>query len=221
MKRNAFTLFEVLLSLAVLTVLAGSLMGFFWNLLDRSSRIAGIAERQQGAAALIERLESDLLCGLAASGAAAGIKGDAEALTLLTRGVWMPERSVAGGISGDLQGCEFRYESGSGVLRARRWSGAQPTGDAETVCENVELLRFRYFDGKEWSESFDSSGRGGLPVAIEVAVWFGRPADRGAQDPMTWDPEESDAAELPERDPDRVRLVIVPDGPVDSWKEPR
>lgn len=219
--RRAFTLFEVLLSLAVLTVLAGSLMGFFWNLLDRSARITGIAARQQGAAALIERIESDLLCGLAASGANAGIKGDEQTLTLLTRGAWMPERSVTGGVAGDLQGSEFRFESGSGTVRARRFSGAEPVGDAETVCEDVELLRFRYFDGKEWSESFDSSGRGGLPVGIEVAVWFGRPRVEETEAPLTWDPDAAEAAELPERDPDRVRLVIVPDGPVDSWKEAR
>lgn len=207
-----------MLSLGILVVLAGTLMGFLWNLLDRRDSIDRLATQQQGAGALIERIESDLLCGLAGQGGAAGIKGMEASLTLLTRGVWMPERAAKTGVSGDLQGSEFVFDRSSGAVRARRWSGAEASGESENICDKVELLRFRYYDGKQWAGSFDSLAKGQLPVGIEVAVWFGEPASE-QEDPISTVPPQ--ARGLPERDPDRVRLVIVPDGPVDSWKEGR
>ncbi len=92
----------------------------------------------------------------------------------------------------------------------------------------------RYVDGKEWKQSFDSVGAGALPVAVEVAVWFGAPkADPGAAKPATRGGavekseddgaarQETDAATVPSREPDRLRVIVVPDGPVASWKESR
>jgi hypothetical protein len=109
------------------------------------------------------------------------------------------------------------------------------------MCEGVGFLRLRYYDGERWSASFDSGAAGALPVAVEVAVWFGPPGPREEADEAGGGTE---AAESPEkkrtekrenegtgqeragadriaRAPDRVRLIVAPDGPVSSWKELR
>lgn len=47
---------------------------------------------------------------------------------------------------------------------------------------------------------------------------FAIPASFG--DAMAWEDEVA-AADLPEREPDRVRVIIVPDGPSAAWRESR
>jgi hypothetical protein len=104
-------------------------------------------------------------------------------------------------------------------------------------------VRFRYHDGRGWRESFDAS-RGGLPAAVEVAIWIrgaepvaeevpqapepARPSRRmtvHADDGPEESPspaglveddgveEEPELPPPPAREPDRVRVMVVPDGP--------
>jgi prepilin-type N-terminal cleavage/methylation domain-containing protein len=222
MRRRAFTLFELLITLGIVAMLSGAIMAFFWSLLDRRAAITLAAARQQGAGALIERIECDLSCGIAGDQqAGAGIRGNGASLTLLSRGVWMPEAGRRSAL-GDLQGAEYSFDRSAGIARCRRWiAGEQDSAEPETICENVALLRFRYYDGSRWSAAFDSLERGELPVAIEVALWFGVPGEESAQPAQQGGESEKERPALPIRDPDRVRLVIVPDGPVDEWKELR
>jgi prepilin-type N-terminal cleavage/methylation domain-containing protein len=221
--QRGFTLLEVLLCLAIILMLGGSVMGFMLGLLERREAITGAAAQQAGAAALLERIEADLSCGIAGdSQAGAGIHGTSERLVLLTRGVWLPDHSRPEAAMGDLQGSEYVLE-GNAVL-ARRWAaGDEDAGELEVICGGVERLRLRYFDGEGWQASFDSQARGGLPVAVEVALWFRQPGT--STEPVLEEPgrfmEEDPDSVLPPRDPDRVRLVIVPDGPVAAWKEGR
>ena len=80
-------------------------------------------------------------------------------------------------------------------------------------------------------------------MAVEVAVWFGTPgpvAEEGAsgseprasegEEKKTTETRESESPARPSsrsdadriaREPDRVRLIVAPDGPVSSWKELR
>jgi hypothetical protein len=104
----------------------------------------------------------------------------------------------------DLQGCEISVAAGT--LSARRLS--QSPGGLEVIAEGVERVRFRYFDGREWLEKFDSAATGELPVAIEASLWFG-------EAPAASDPPEPEEAP---RAPDRTRVMVVPDGPVAAWK---
>ncbi|WDI41204.1 prepilin-type N-terminal cleavage/methylation domain-containing protein [Bremerella sp. P1] len=41
---------------------------------------------------------------------------------------------------------------------------------AEILAPEVSLLQFRYFDGYEWIEEWDSEAMGGLPMAVDVII---------------------------------------------------
>jgi prepilin-type N-terminal cleavage/methylation domain-containing protein len=254
--RRGFTLMEVLLALGLIGVLLGSVLGFLFQIGSQRDALAAAGARQQGATALLERMESDLLC-VVASGVKgeAGVQGGSSQLTLLTRGTMLPGEPGKAAAMGDLQGTEYAFDPGAQAVRVRRWSAAGDGaggGDLETMCEGVGLMRLRYYDGERWSASFDSGAAGGLPVAVEVAVWFGRPGPGGEEagagsEGGAWKDRERTGAGKREdgggaalagperrsagrkagatdrvaREPDRVRLIVAPDGPVSSWKELR
>ncbi len=198
--RRGFTLMEVLIVLGLLVLLSGSMFGFLWNLSQNRDRLIAMGKDEQAGGVVIERIENDLLCGVASGGGVAGIEGDAARLRILTRGVWAPveaDGAVAATALGDLQGTELTFNGGT--LKASRWIGSGGSGEAEVVSGRIAGCRFRYFDGREWKESFDSQAVGRLPAAVEVSLWFG------------------DA--VAGRAPDRRRVVTVPDGPQAAWKE--
>lgn len=93
------------------------------------------------------------------------------------------------------------------------WSS--DTGE-ELLAEEVTRLEFQYFDGYQWSTSWDSDDRGGLPVAIEIVVGL---LDRKAPDedapraPSTTDGFDQTPKEL------YYRLVVrIPTGePLDPY----
>lgn len=216
MRRRAFTLMEVILAIGILVALSGGLFGFMWNTLSRRDELVAGAARAQAAGAMLDRLEADIAGTIAGvEGLGAGVSGTPTSVRLLTRGVTIPvgeaERPTA---LRDLQGAEYQFHAASRVVRARRWDATGSVGEFEPACPGVGRVRLRYYDGRRWRSSFDSLSAKALPVAIEVALWFGEAAP-----PM---PESGDVAEpAPEPEPDRVRVIIVPDGPVTTWREAR
>lgn len=197
--RRGFTLIEVLIVLGLLVMLSGALFGFLWNLTASRDRLIAMGRDEQAGSVVMERVENDLLCGIAGSGGVAGIDGSATRLRVLSRGVWSVsglDAASGGAALADLQGTELSFSGAT--LSASRWAGASGSGEAEVVSDRIAGCRFRYFDGREWKENFDSKGMGRLPAAVEVSLWFGS----GMQG----------------RAPDRKRIVTVPDGPQAAWK---
>ena len=208
MARRGFTMVEVLLGLALMLALSAGLLGYVWGLLDKRDRLVEVSRRQAAAAAVFEELENDLATTFAAdAGGRPGVKGDGSSVAVRCRGVAGRNAPGSAGDLGDLVGGEVRFEGGA--ISARKLG--RRDGEFEVVSEGVERLRLRYYDGTEWLEEFDSAALGELPVAIEAAIWFGEAAAAEEEDAEL----EDDAA--PGRAPDRVRVMIVPDGPT-SWK---
>ncbi|MCA9298466.1 MAG: hypothetical protein KDA28_05330, partial [Phycisphaerales bacterium] len=149
-------------------------------------------------------------------------------------------------------GTEIRFDERTWTIEGRRWDEASPKGTFEVLSDQVERLRFRYFDGERWSDRFDSLSRSSLPVAVEVAIWFAPPGttppaldeaddltrfgalpedDTNPGDLPDFAREDDESADMPDmiermqgdvlRQPDRVRLITVPDGPVTAWRESR
>jgi prepilin-type N-terminal cleavage/methylation domain-containing protein len=228
MSRRGFTLIEVLLAIALIAMLSGSVFGFLWMLVGRQDLLHGRSLEAQAGGAFIERLESDVLCGLAGDDrAGAGVSGTTTNVKLLSRGVWLP--ASAGDQGGDLQASEYVFDSAARELRGRRWPASQSAPAFETISNHVERVRLRYFDGTAWQDSFDSLKSGGLPIAIEVGVWFGGAPESSGQSTTaaasggqgTPDSKSAGTGQGTVREPDRLRVIVVPDGPVASWKETR
>ncbi len=247
MRRSAFTLLEVLLAIGLIGILSGSLFTFLWQVSAQKAAVSQRAMDDQSADAVIERLENAFTGAVAAdSSGSAGIQGSSTILKVLSRGVSLPMKEEDRTWSAsDLQGVEFRFESGA--IKARRWdvhqsrAGGVPSAD-DIVSDHVGALKLRYFDGQDWAESFDSKELKTLPVAIEVSLWFGTPPpSSSATSDAAKTTESKTTSSSPEREPtraqapaanppaekgpatpaDRVRIIVVPDGPTTAWKELR
>ena len=213
--RRGFTLLESLLALA-LTAMVSVLAFSFLSTLAASKKLASrAADEQRSVGLFLDRLEDDLAAAVAADPAAgAGIVGSSSSLQVLSRGVGIPTDPTLGEQAAreqlsDLRGTRFAL-SGQQIVGAR-WVG--PTAGAASGNEpitgeaGVAGLRFRYFDGESWADSFDSAKANALPVAIEVGVWY---ASAG---PALLDPDSPGS-----RAPDRWRLITIPDAPAVGWK---
>lgn len=236
-RRRAFSLLEVMLAIGIVLLLSGVVYSFLFDLMDSRDRVVRYSDQSRVGVGMIETIERDLMTTLAGgSRFGPGLRGSATSMTLLSRGVTLPIENDSQTVLGDMQGVRFEWERSSRQLRASRWDVLSgESAMSEVISDQVEHLQFRYFDGRQWSGSFDSGSAGRLPVAIEVAVWFGdkrvaagRTSVQGsglagfmgasrrdldaALDPE-WEDEDLLSPDLPTRDPDRVRVMVVPDAP--------
>jgi len=242
--RRAFTLLEVMLALAIILVLAGTVYTFLFDLIDSRDRVMGESDRSRTGIGAFEQLERDIMTTVAGSNAlGTGIRGSRHSIELLSRGVTLPIETDAQTVLGDMQGVSFAWDGRYGTLSASRWdvlSGSRAT--PETISDNVAYLQLRYYDGSEWRGSFTSTSS--LPVAIELALWFGKveyaddsnaafdlppgaPAINENDAPPEWFETDGFAFEddeieripvPPRRAPDRVRVMLIPDGPSAGWE---
>jgi prepilin-type N-terminal cleavage/methylation domain-containing protein len=218
---RAFTLIETLLALALVALLSGSVFGFLFSLAERRRDLDRVVHREEGASVLCEQIEAGLLCALVGDATIGpGVKGDGGSIRIVSRGVRLPSGKAGAKGATDLVASEFRFDAGSGQVRAKRWEVGQSEPDAEVLIEHVRSLKIRYRDGDEWVESFDSVARNRLPGAVEVSLWFGDAAPASKDDePAKEKVVDAQATPPP---PDRVRLVALADsgGPQTSEVTP-
>ncbi len=212
--RRGFTLFEVLLALGLTALLVGAVFSFMETLGKRREELGRETAGARVVGVLIDRIESDLAASIVSDGrAGAGIKGGGAELSVLTRRVV----GSADGTSTEISRATYSFDATGGVVRVRRAGVSAQDGvgsGADSVAEGVRRLRFRYFDGRAWRAEFDSEKEDGFPAAVEVAVWAGARAGPTASG-TTGD------AGAPRGEPDRVRTIVIPDGPTAAWKEGR
>lgn len=238
MKRpRGLTLLEVVAALALLVLLSGSVFSFFFNVTRRREQLASMATQQHDVALLMDRLESALFSAVAiAPDGSAGVKGSGDELSVATRRV---ESTLEGEAAlADITTLKFAFDENARAIRLH--TGA---GGSATLLGRVDRVRFRYSDGRTWREAFDALSQAGLPVAVEVSIWLApreargdvedrlrSPADDGTLDPLSdgvdrggaefdfsADSEEG-APDWTPREPDHVRVIVVPDAPVAGWK---
>ncbi|MFG0285629.1 MAG: type II secretion system protein J [Phycisphaerales bacterium JB039] len=231
MMSRAFSLAETLVAIGVLGALIGSVFGFMNGLAQRRDLLEQMTADARAAEALFMRIEEDVLtCMAGGAGPGAGITGDAQQLRLVSRSDLI---DPAAPHDGAVVRASYSFSPGAGsVTMSRR--GAGSAGSSELLSQRVRLLRFRYYEAGAWQDRFDSVQAGGLPVAIEVAIWFGAPPP---QPELALPPDATEVAgredidrqiatELdlvdepagPQGEPDRVRVFIVPDGPSAGWE---
>jgi prepilin-type N-terminal cleavage/methylation domain-containing protein len=247
--RRGFTLLEVMVAIGLILALSGGMWSLMSALGERRERLGLETTRSAGVAALFDQIENDLTTCVAADAEfGAGVKGDAESLTIVSRGVGLASAAAMS----DARSTNYVF-AGDSLTVSRKERG--DAGASAPMLERIGRVRFRYFDGQEWTASFDSGAAEKLPVALEVAVWFDVPpviAERRAAESQAEDAaasgtdvradnatefgaaasddasragvgDDADAAAVDEEEQDwgpagRVRIFIVPDGPVSAEK---
>lgn len=129
-------------------------------------------------------------------------------------------------------------------------SGGEGGGESDVVLTRVEKFRVRFFDGRGWVDSFDSLTAGRLPAAVEIAMWRGDPPPPEPTDAVAPERETSGGSDSSTasgvdeltasnrlvdpplnqawdtqpwrvRPPDRLRIIVAPDGPSAGWRDER
>lgn len=238
---RAFTLFEVLIAISLMLALVGAMFGFFFDMLRSRERVLTHVRQQDAVAAAIRQLDADLTaCVVGDAKSGAGVRGDAESLHILSRGV-AGSLAQRGGDDpyafGDLQFTDYRFDYENAAIEMTRGPagrGGLSLSRHEWLDGPVYRLRFRYSDGREWRDSFDSLSEGRLPAAVEVAIWLTPPPDgvdaveespkpAGGQEDAASEPASKPATTKPRDDreqpsrspedvpPDRTRVFLIPD----------
>lgn len=239
---------ELLVAIGLLALLSAAVGSFTFVLFDREDRTLALAERTHAAGLLFDRLERDLLTAVAETPDGPGLVGDDRSLTLFCRAVLAES---ADPIADDLQTTTIRFDQTTRSLTLNRTGRAHsesendaagtpddfslddPFGldeqdtDLDELSGSIADIRFRYHDGRSWRSSFSSSA--GLPVAVELAVWFGPYAGNGTStdaggdpgaatdagsDPFAASPQDTDSALPfdPATDPDGFGSLFPSEG---------
>ncbi len=214
-RRRGFTLIEVVLAITLSIGLAGTAIWFYQHAGDvRESAITQIEEvsaRRQ----MMDRITMQLRGAIQLPLSNTGVQGTTDQLTFVTatlpgRASWAVRQTTEDPIppEQDLLLVTFglrvtENEDGFNVIEGLD-THVQKILDAPVVEEGEEIqtillssevrfVRFQYWDGAEWLETWDPAEQEGLPQAIEVAV---------GKQPL---PENVDPAEY---EYDLVRRVI-------------
>ena len=231
-RHRGLSLIELLIAIALLLALFGAMFGFLFNTLQKRAWLTERMERQRAVGALIEHLERDLTTAVAAYGSESGIDGTNTSLVVLSRGVDASTAPTAGAdaLLADLMRTTYTFEDGAGLTFERSAIDARRAEVSTTLGASIARVRFRYHDGSTWRDRFDCMSAGGLPRAVEIAVWYlGDEDDDEADDIAAFESQlyekrtrERDAPEPtfddgamtdPEAEPlpDRIRVIAIPD----------
>lgn len=212
LRRSGFTLMEVLLALALTTLLVGAVFSFLENLGRRRDELASSAQRSRELATLMDRIEGDLAATVVSDARGGpGVIGKSAEISVLTRRVV----ARSGRTEGDLSRASYAFDPAEGLIRAGIGVAPSDAPPTEIAAEGVRSLRFRYFDGRAWRSEFESQQAKTLPAAIEIAIWSGERSS--AREPVS----DAGASTATLGEPDRVRTIVILDGPSAAWKEDR
>jgi len=195
-QRAAFTLLEMLLALAMMSMLAGSLytsLHIAFRSRDTALRAIEPARRCELA---IELLRPAVASALPPTGILAGAftgtdesgddGEDADSLLLHAR----VSRGEAIGTAPGVAKVEIalsELDDGSRWALVRRTTDnllapETPEPDEQILCRDVAALNFRYFDGTGWADSWQSGTMGNaLPLAVEVTLTLA-PTEEDSED---------------------------------------
>ena len=233
MTRRGLTLLEVLIALSLGIVLLGSVTTFAWSQLNSRDRILAAANARRSLTLVIDRLEQDLVSVIAGtSDGQPGLRGDRSSIMIHARGLaprWSDNPST---MIGDLHRLNIGFDPFSGrieMIRSPHQAGSELLEEDPAALPGlIRDLSFRYYDGEQWVEQWDSLREGRLPMAVEIAAWYGQPElndqdefDSDFGSTMLEDERlipDSMVSEL-ESVPDRRRVILIPDAAVTGDSE--
>lgn len=243
MSRRAFSLFEVLVAIALIMALLSTMFGVLWQVVNTRDRVSERAQQLEATTRLLDRLDRALMtCLVEGPNGEAGVSGDATSISVLAQGV-VVDLDATDAWSRDRQRHVFTYDEASRQLSmSRTVLPSMQAAESASFGVTFGKIRFRYHDGSDWRDSFDTLEAGRLPAAVEVAVWYLPWPGEIVDDEPIGDLFDARDDELPERltfdtdvgfdedayleemdvflvetpVPDRIRVLTVPDADPDD-----
>lgn len=203
---GGFTLFEILVSVGLFGLLVFAMSSFLGDARRVRTRVAADVERNLAVAAIAGELAEAVATCVTDEGGR-GVRGTSTSIEIAFAGVpaWRIGTDEPGAALAPLDTLTLRFDAGDGLVEIGR-EGAAATRTAVTF----EAVRFRFLDGGEWRDGFDSIVDGRLPQAIELSIWFAGPVATPVERPE-FDAGGDDEPLAPARPADRRRLIAVPD----------
>jgi len=172
MKRNGFTLVEMLVALGIFALIAAAGVGLLRSSVDVQSSVDTRLTAVGGIARLNALLSSDLGQAVdrpsrAPSGERPAFVGDGSRMEFVAAG----RANLDGAARSELQRVEWRSESGNLNRTGFNAIDGADEGLASPLARNVRTAVFRYrmLDGS-WNTSFTSTEQQPLPSAVEMTM---------------------------------------------------
>ena len=164
--RRGFTLLETLVAIGfilAIIMVAGNLLD---DLSDSRRRTRDRLEEIEGSTLMLDLLAARLSVATSADAAgASGIVGDRISLRVTGSGVMLSRLTQDASLSPLVDRGSLEFEPQGDGLAIREGEGPWTM-----LIPRVTAIRFRYHDGDDWRDSWDS-GQDGLPAAVEAAIW--------------------------------------------------
>jgi general secretion pathway protein J len=172
MKRNGFTLVEMLVALGIFALLAAAGVGVLRSSVDVQGAVETRLTAISGVARLNAMLSNDLGQAVdrpsrAPSAVRAAFVGDINGMTFVSGG----RANVDGAARSELQRIEWRSRSGKLERTGFAAIDGSDEGIASALARDIRGASFRYrmLDGS-WNSSFVSTDQQPLPTALELTM---------------------------------------------------
>lgn len=202
---RGFTLIELVVALAMVAIIAGSLATSLWTAYHATQRTEAAVTPSRQASIMMDYLSTDLQNALQPGTAATTLIGNfAGTQAQDDRGheaddviffatAESPQHVDA---NGEIKQIELTVEHLAGsndyalVRRVTRnlLAQIQAAPDEEIICRNVSSFTLQYFDGSNWDTTWDSTQEDKtIPAAVQVKVELQSPTAANNTPPVTYE----------------------------------
>ena len=197
---TAFTLIEVMLAVAIAAIVLAAINTVFFAALRLRNRTTEATERTLPVESAVAAIKRDLL-GTVPPGAMAGVMSSDTTTVGISQPVSLEFYTAAGIVAdevpwGDIQKVDYWLQAptnqaasasgGKDLVRGvtrNLLATTQETPEQQVLIDNVQNLRFSYFDGTNWNDTW-SSTLSNIPTAIKVFINFSAKAGGATNIPV-------------------------------------